>query len=88
MDIREIWSYLAEDSLRAARRVRLKLFDACHWLARNPRSGHRRVDLTGKPVLFWPVYPYLIVYNPAPRPIEIVRVLHGARDLRALLTSV
>ena len=84
-DVREIWSYLAEHNVRAARRVRLKIFDACQWLAQNPRSGHERSDLTRKPVLFWPVGAYLIVYNPAASPIEIVRVLHGARDIAAIL---
>jgi plasmid stabilization system protein ParE len=83
-DIREIWSYIADDSLRAARRVRLRLLDACQGLAEHPLIGHSREDLTAKPVLFWPVGRYLIIYDPRPRPIEIVRVVHGARDVAAL----
>jgi plasmid stabilization system protein ParE len=83
-DIREIWSYIADDSIRAARRVRLQLLDACHGLAENPLIGHSREDLTARPVLFWPVGAYLIIYDPTPRPIEIVRVVHSARDVAAL----
>jgi plasmid stabilization system protein ParE len=84
-DIRQIWAYIAPDSLKAARRVRLLIFDACRQIARTPRIGHRREDLTDKPVLFWPVGSYLIAYNPARSPVEVVRVLHGARDVPSLL---
>ena len=84
-DIRDIWSHIAEDSIPNARRVRLLLFDACQRLAEHPGIGHRRPDLTGKPVLFWPVGSYLIIYNPAKRPVEIARVVHGARDVPRLI---
>lgn len=83
-DIREIWSYIAADSVKAARKVRLALFDACQRLAENPRIGHVREDLTDQPVLFWPVGSYLIIYDPQSRPLSIVRVVHGARDVPSL----
>jgi len=85
-DIEEIWEYIARDSVRAARRVRLGLLAACRRLAQHPGLGHRREDLTDKPVLFWPVYSYFIIYNPATKPLEIVRILHGAQDLPRLLS--
>lgn len=84
-DIREIWSYIAKDNPRAARNVRLKFFQLFQTLAQRPFIGHRREDLTDKPVLFWPVGSYLIVYHPYSKPIEIVRVLHSALDLSRLL---
>jgi plasmid stabilization system protein ParE len=83
-DIREIWAYIAADNIKAARRVRLQILDACQRVARNPGIGHSREDLTDKPVLFWPTGSYLIVYA-ARKPVEIVRVLHGARDIPSLL---
>jgi plasmid stabilization system protein ParE len=61
-----------------------------HSLAESPLQGHLRRDLTKRPVRFWtlPKYPnYLIVYNPDARPLAIVRVLHGMRDLKRLLKS-
>lgn len=58
---------------------------AVEMLARNPDLGHIRKDLTSKPVRFWPIYSYLIIYDPAARPLEIVRVLSGYRDLAKLL---
>src|SRR5271157_6071846 len=62
-DIREIWAYIAAHSIEAARRLRLQIFDACQRIAENPGIGHRRVDLTNKPVLFWPTGSYLIIYT-------------------------
>jgi antitoxin ParD1/3/4/toxin ParE1/3/4 len=44
-----------------------------------------RSDLTPLPVKFWPVFSYLIVYDPAARPLAIVRVLHGRQDVAAIL---
>ncbi|HXJ93972.1 MAG TPA: type II toxin-antitoxin system RelE/ParE family toxin [Terriglobia bacterium] len=84
-DIREIWAYIAEDNVAAARRVRLQLLAACRRIGRSPRIGHSREDLTHKPVLFWPVGSYLVIYNPAQKPVQIVRVLHGRRDIPSLL---
>ena len=84
-DIQQIWAYIRADSIKAARRVRLQILDACRRIAENPGIGHSREDLTDKPVRFWPVASYLIIYNPAPRPVEIVRVVHGARDVPSLL---
>jgi len=36
-------------------------------------------------VRFWPVFSYLIVYDPLKKPVEIVRVLHGKRDVEEIL---
>ena len=83
-DIREIWAYIAADSIKAARRLRLQIFEACQRIAENPGIGHGRADITEKPVLFWPTGSYLIVYAPR-KPVEIVRVLHGARDVPGLM---
>lgn len=47
--------------------------------------GHRREDLTDKPVRFFPVYSFLIIYDPASTPLEIVRVLRGAQDIAVIL---
>ena len=85
LDVREIWAYIAEDRIKAARRVRLQILHACQRIAENPGIGHRREDLTDKLVLFWPVGSYLIIYNPAPKPVQIVRVVHGRRDVPSLL---
>ena len=86
-DIEEIWEYIAEDDIEAAARVRHAFLDSCRLLAQHPRLGHRREDLTTHSgVRFWPVFSYLIVYRPVPHgPLEILRVLHGKRDVKGIL---
>jgi plasmid stabilization system protein ParE len=85
-DIREIWSYIAGDSVEAAARVREAIRDSCRRLAQHPNIGHRRNDLTSrKDVRFWPVYSYLIIYRRSSKPLEILRVLHGKRDVKGLV---
>ena len=85
-DIRDIHRYIAPHSAEMADTVRRKLHESCGMLARNPHIGHKRDDLTSwQDILFWPVYSYLIVYKPASKPVDILRILHGARNLRALL---
>jgi hypothetical protein len=38
-------------------------------------------------VKFWPVFSYLIVYDPAMKPLGVARVLHASRDLEALFRN-
>lgn len=54
-------------------------------LGSEPGAGHVREDLTDRPLKFWLVHPYLIVYEPEARPVQILRILHGTRDLEDIL---
>jgi plasmid stabilization system protein ParE len=83
-DLDEIWEYIAADNIDAADRWIEKLFDAFEALGQTP--GHRREDRTSHPVLFWPVGAYLIIYRAERRPIEIVAVTQGSRDIPAFLS--
>ena len=65
--------------------MRYALLAACRRLAEHPGIGHRREDLTDKPVRFYPVYSFLIIYDPASYPLAIVRVLRGAQDIVTIL---
>ncbi len=85
-DLEEIWDYIAADNVDAADRWIAKLFDAFDSLACTPGIGHTRQDLTGYPVLFWPVGAYLILYRGDRRPLEIVAVTQGSRDIPAFLS--
>ena len=85
-DIKAIKAYLKREAgLSVANSTLKKIRDAFELLRRTPGLGHIREDLTDEPVKFWPVFPYLIVYNPSTQPIEIVRVIHGNRDVSAIL---
>lgn len=46
-------------------------------------QGHRRDDLTSRPLRFWRVYDYLIAYAPE-KPLLVLAVLHGRRNPRIL----
>jgi plasmid stabilization system protein ParE len=84
-DINDIWDYIANDSIEAADRV----IDALEWamikLAKRPGIGHWREELADKRHRFLLVYSYLIVYRYESKPLQIVRVLHAARDMQSIL---
>jgi hypothetical protein len=46
-----------------------------------PVTHPTQLDLTARPVKFWTVYSYLIVYDPTGSPITVIAVLHSARDV-------
>ena len=87
-DIGEIRDYLVDQGgKRLARYVLQEFAAAFRFLASRPEAGHRRQDLTSLSVKFWPVFSYLLVYDPAAKPLVIVRVLSGRRDVESLLES-
>ena len=77
----EIGMYIAAENVDAALRVLDAFENAFDQLAAMPDIGHVREDITARPVKFWRVYSYLIVYDPASTPLTIIAVLHGARDV-------
>jgi plasmid stabilization system protein ParE len=83
-----ICTFIAEDSVDAALRVLESLEQAFEQLAKTPDIGHSREDLTNRPVKFWRVFSYLIVYDPISVPLTIIAVLHGARDVEHILKDI
>jgi len=84
-DLFEIWSRIAEDSLELADRIDAEFQKLFTSLSRMPGQGHRRQDLTTRPVLFIALYSFLVVYQPDSTPIRIVAVLRGSRDVKRVL---
>jgi plasmid stabilization system protein ParE len=86
-ELDEIWDYYGIELKNpdAADRLIDDLFKAFHKLAQTPGMGHFRSDLAKEPLRFWRVRRYLVIYRSEKRPVEIVRVLHGARDVQAIL---
>jgi len=80
-DIAEIDAYL---SLHAGRRVALRYlddFDAFYErLAKFPDMGPTRSDL-GAHIRVWSIHPFVIIYRHIADTVEILRVLHGKRDI-------
>lgn len=76
-DLDTIWEFIAEDSVHAADRVLTEIHQAMVELVSFPQQGHRRPDLTSRPLRFQVVRDYLIAYAPDERPLLVVAVLHG-----------
>jgi plasmid stabilization system protein ParE len=89
-DIDSIWWHIAEHSRDAAERVELEIIGCCCLLAKHPRMGSKRADITTMPVRFWTVTKfsnYVIVYRPETVPLQVIAVLHGKRDLEQILRA-
>lgn len=84
-DLLDIWDHVALDDIDAADRLADQFENAMKRLARMPAIGHFRDDLADRSHRFWSVGSYLVVYRHESRPVEIVRVLHGARDVARLI---
>lgn len=83
-DLLEIWSYIAKDNVAAADRVLDRLDDRSRLLADSPGLGVRRDDLEPG-VRSFRVGSYLVLYRETENGIEVVRYLHGRRDIRRVL---
>jgi plasmid stabilization system protein ParE len=73
-----------EDSLDAADRVIAETLARIDGLALFPNQGHRRPDLTSRPLRFAVVREYLIAYAPDHKPLWVVAVMHGRRSPRVM----
>ncbi len=63
-DLDDIREFIAKGNPGAADRVITEIFDTLRALARFPHQGHRRPDLTSRPLRFKLVRDYLIAYAP------------------------
>jgi plasmid stabilization system protein ParE len=86
-DLEEVLGHIADDRPSVAERVGARFLSTFEALAKNPQLGHVRADLTRRPVRFWPLYSYIIVYRADATPLQILRVLSGCRDIAALLRT-
>ncbi len=85
-DLLEIWDYIAADNPDSADRMSERFREAFQQLQEYPESGRSMTDLVGtRPLRFWRVGEYQIVYRIAKSTIEIVAVLHGRRDIPVVL---
>ncbi len=82
----EIWDYIAADSIEHADRL-IDLIDTkFKVLADQPGMGRSRSELATDLHSF-AFGNYTIFYVPLSNGIDVVRVLHGARDIGTVLTE-
>jgi toxin ParE1/3/4 len=85
-DLQGILAYIAADSPTAATRMLARFERQARILADNPGIGRPREDL--RPALrSFAVGSYLLFYRAVADGIEIVRVLHGRRDIGAVFAD-
>lgn len=79
----EIWSYIADDSEAAADRWVDRLDEHLALWATQPRLGRARDELAPgiRSLAFGR---YVVFYEALDDGIDVVRVLHGSRDIDAL----
>lgn len=83
-DLDEIWEFIRADNLDAADRVIAEILTAIAALVPFPYQGHKRLDLTSRPLRFILVGEYLIAYAPEQEPLWVVAVMHGRRSPRVM----
>jgi toxin ParE1/3/4 len=82
-DFEEIFDYIAVDSPQAALHYVRMLREKALGLGHFPRKYAVREDLPGE-LRAVPTGSHMIVYRISKKRVEIVRVVHGARDLPRL----
>lgn len=83
-DLAEIWDYIAQDDPKRATTFLRNLESVFETLASQPMMGRERPEL-GEGLRSFPVGRYVVYYQPWPDGVDIVRVLHAARDVARLI---
>ncbi len=87
-DLESICNYVARDNPEAADRLDTRIHTVLQLLAQFPGMGHMRSDVQDKRYSFWTVGSYVIAYRMDKTDLIVVRVLHGARDLRNIFQEM
>ena len=53
----------------------------------HPARGTCARTSRDEPVNFWSVFSYMIVYDPATKPLGVARIVHGGQDLERLFRN-
>lgn len=86
-DLREAVAWIASDNPAAAARLRIAVLEAARAIGEHPLIGPVRLEFAPERFRFLVLrrFPYLLVYEPAARPVRVLRVLRAARDVQPLL---
>ena len=85
-DLSDIWQFMAEDSDDQADAFIDLIDQKFQLLAQQSGLGRRREELA-EGLRSFPVGRYIIFYLLIPGGVQIVRLLHGARDIEAAFTK-
>lgn len=82
-DLTEIWLYIGERNQDAADRVLDEIERICKLIGTRPAMGRERPEF-GAGIRSFGVMSWIVFYRIGEDHVEIVRVLHAARDFDAL----
>jgi toxin ParE1/3/4 len=85
-DLIDIWFTIAKDDPNVADRILAEIEAKCSLLQRHPYIGRARSELLPD-LRSFPRRPFVIFYHVSGQNVEIVRVLDGRRDLKAVFTD-
>jgi toxin ParE1/3/4 len=84
LDLVEIWAYIAEDSVTDADRFAARIDKTFRLLAGRPGVGRVRLEIYPD-LRSFVIGKYVVFYLPLKNGIDVIRVLHGARDIETVL---
>jgi toxin ParE1/3/4 len=85
-DLDDLWDYLAERNETAADHLLDEILERARHHARFPKTGRPRDDLLPG-LRSFVVRPYVVFFRPVDDTIEILRVVHGSRDVDDIMKS-
>ena len=86
-DLRAIRDYYRREAgYKIGRQMIAEFVAAFRMIAKNPGIGHRREDLAGdRPILFWPMRDFVVLYRAEGTSVVIVMIARGSRDIATLV---
>ncbi|MEM7204099.1 MAG: type II toxin-antitoxin system RelE/ParE family toxin [Planctomycetota bacterium] len=88
-DLEQILHYVAgRDGINRALHVHSKFTTAFETLTAMPQIGTLRPNLTGDVVRWHHVFRWAVLYDPQAKPLTILRIIHGAREIERILRPV
>jgi toxin ParE1/3/4 len=85
-DLEEIHDFIAEDNPKIALSFINFIEGKCETLARSPEIGRKRENLAPE-LRSFSCRSYIIFYRHKKSVIEIIRILHGARDIETIFVE-
>lgn len=83
-DLAEIWDHIAQDDPKRATAFLREIEALFETLASQPTMGRERSELA-EGLRSFPIGRYVVYYLPWPDGVDVVRVLHSARDVARLI---
>jgi plasmid stabilization system protein ParE len=89
-ELRAAVRWIGTDNLTAARSLGAAVDKAARLIGTRPQAGRTRLELAPDRYRFWslPAFSILLVYDTETDPIEILRIVHTARDLPKALADL